>query len=112
MTPAPQLSGVRQTFGDAPVWGGDTWCRVIFGLVVLSVVALLAGVLRLNVPAALSGAFALLFSLGLLARFRLAWAKPSPSFSNEGASMVRRAAKVIQIAVVLFMIILSFTIAG
>jgi hypothetical protein len=112
MVPTPQLSGARQTFGNAPAWGGDSWCRVSFWLVVLSVVAIVAGVLRLNVWAALTGATALILSGGSWLRVRLAWAKPVRGSATRGAQQMRWVTMVIRVVSVLFLVFLSFTIAG
>lgn len=113
MTSTPKFSGVRQTFGDAPAWGGDFWCRVSFWLVVLSIVAIVAGVLRLNVWAALTGTTALLLSTGSWLRVRLAWAKPlGGSSTSRGADRTRQVNVVIRWVAVLFLIYLSFIIVG
>jgi hypothetical protein len=113
MTPTPSLSGVRQTFGDAPAWGGDSWCRVSFWLVVLSIVAIVAGVVRLNVWAALTGTTALILSTGSWLRVRLAWAKPEGGRStSRGSNRTRQVNVVIRCAAVLFLIYLSFIIVG
>jgi len=113
MTPTPQLSGVRQTFGDAPAWGGDFWCRVSFWLVVLSIVAIVAGALRLNVWAALTGTTALILSTGSWLRVRLAWAKPTGGRStSSGAYRARQVTVVVRCVAVLFLIYLSFVIVG